>query len=207
MFIHTSRRTVASVDSDSVLASSIDIAETAETITDIPVTVWASPYSLGGSSVVWSSRFDSIRELDKAQATLLSSEQYLESLRQITTSFSDPQLETLAEVFLGAPPVEPAPYLTVLEACALPSHQREAIDWGLRLRGALAHGLGVPVSFAVTVFGKVGGMVWLVYHQDADSLQTANAKMLADERIPLLLDEASHFLQPDMSHLMMRRLN
>jgi hypothetical protein len=146
VFIHTSRRTVAKVDRDSALASSIDLAETAEAITDIPVTVWASPYSLDGSSIIWSSRVDSIRELHKAQARLLSATHYLESLRQLSVSFTARQFETLEEVFLGAPPAAPTPYLTVLQASAEPGHQRQAIDWGLRLRNGLGHGLGVPVT-------------------------------------------------------------
>ncbi len=195
------------VDIDSALGNSIDLAETVETITHVPVTVWASPYSLDGNSVVWSSRFGSIREMDDAQARLFSAKEYLETLQQMAMSFTDPHLETLVEVFLGTPPTEPAPYLTTLRAHARPGHQRQAIDWGLRLRASLARGIAVPVTFAVTVFGEVGGLVWLAYHRDADSLQTANTKMLADENLSALFDEGEQLIRSDMTLLMMRRLN
>ncbi len=194
-------------DTDSALSYSIDLAETVESITGVPVTVWASPYSLDGNSIVWTSRFESVREMDDAQANLLSAEMYRESLRQMPASFTDPHLETLAEVFLGPLPAEPAPFLTTLRAQARTGRRRQAIDWALRLRDNLAHGLGVPVTFNVTVFGEVGGLTWLAYHRDADSLQTANSKMLVDENTSVLFDEGEQLLQPGLTLLMMRRLN
>jgi hypothetical protein len=207
MFIHTTHRKMVDFDVDSALGHSLDLAETIEGITDVPVTVWASPYSPTGNSIVWSSRFDSIRELDNAQSGLFSANDYLEGLRRLSVSFSNPHFETLVEVFVGTPPSEPAPFLTTMRATARQGHQRQAIDWGLRLRDEFARGMGIPVTFALNVFGEVGGLVWLAYHRDADSLQTANSKMLADENIPFLLEEGDLLVRPDMTLLMLRRLN
>jgi hypothetical protein len=116
-------------------------------------------------------------------------------------------IDSLSQVIAGAPADKPTKYVSVVQAQAANSHQREAMEWGAELAIEAGKSLAIPVAFAVSVYGNYGGMSWISSNEDAAGLDDSRAKLMADESIQTLVDSGGHLVQSSATSILLRRIN
>ena len=207
MYIFSRQRSVNPASFRDAVGHAVGIAELVTDITGTEVFVWMSQFGPEGPAITWSSRVDSMSDLDTRSSQLMTSDAYAERIEEIDDSFTGAATDSLIEIVSGTLASTPTQYVAVTQALAAPGRIREAVAWGADLAEKASTTLDVPVAFGVGVYGPYGSMGWLAAHDDADSMDQSRAKMMADETLQTAIDDGGDLVQPHASQMLLRRLN
>ena len=66
--------------------------------------------------------------------------------------------------------------------------------------------LSLPVAFGVGVYGRYGSLGWITSYEDAETIEDARGKMMADAVLQSAIDDGSGNVQDDATNILLRRL-
>lgn len=197
MYIFTRIRTIDPGRDADAIAGGTDIAGFVSGVIDLDVHAWFTQFRPGGPALMWSTRFDTLEQLDNAWATLMADGEYHDRVAELDESFTGPIEDDLLQVVGGSPPKEPTPIVQLVQATAAPGHLRAAMHWGVDIAERFGRSLDVPTMFARSMYGRYGALTWGSYFEDAVAVEGTQSKFATDEMLQAAVDEGAHNCQPD----------
>jgi hypothetical protein len=158
-------------------------AEITKTVQDAGgvTSLWVGGPGWSAGTVAWSSLVDSFAAMEQMTDAVSSHAGYLSLLGQANEHMASLEPDVLLEIVHGAV-TSPAPvgsYVGGVSAMVNPDRAAEAMGWAVQVADAWTETTGVPVIVATLVAGPMGGVEWLARHDDAASIDAANAKVAA----------------------------
>ena len=84
--------------------------------------------------------------------------------------------------------------------------QQEAVAWGVDITEKASAALSLPVAFGVGVYGRYGSLGWITSYEDAETIEDARGKMMADAVLQSAIDDGSGNVQDDATNILLGRL-
>lgn len=160
--------------------------------------VWASMYSPGMGTVVWSSWFESLVELERISDKLATDGPYLQMLSNAAELFDGPVDDALLEPLVGAPdPSRSTQYVTAVRATPASGRFVEAATKGAELAERASTISGHPTMFLRSLTGTYGSAVWLTGFESIDQLESSERMLMEDQQWIEMIDSTSACFQED----------
>ncbi len=178
----TSRTAQAGNDLPGAIGFAVDIADTVENATGVPVSVWTGLYGAPMGTIVWSSQVESFATIASVGQKLEESADYLEKVAGAGASglFITGSLENrLANVVHQAGTPGAIEYVSTLTATTNLGRAADAMAFGVEMADFVNGLTGSAVSFAVNTFSTVGQVTWFAGYEDASAVDDAQAAIAA----------------------------
>ena len=166
-----------------------------------------SQYDPEGAAMIWSARFETMADIDDAFGRLMASDGYQDQVEALDGLFEGQATDTLIEILVGDLGDQgPAPFVSVIAATAANGRQQEAVAWGVDITEKASAALSLPVAFGVGVYGRYGSLGWITSYEDAETIEDARGKLMADAVLQSAIDDGSGNVQDDATNILLRRL-
>lgn len=160
--------------------------------------VWTSMYSPGTGTVVWSSWFESLVELERISDKLATDGPYLQMLTDASTLFEGPVDDALLEPLYGAPdPSRSTQYVSVVSATPASGQFVEGTMNGIKIAERATAITGVPTMFARAITGSYGSVCWITSCESIEEFESSEKMLMADEEWASLVDSSTSCYQED----------
>ena len=158
--------------------AAIEVAAMVTAKTDLPVSVFGARFGSPLNSVMWSARYESQVQMQRAQEQLLADTEYLEWVNTHSELFEVAASDRLTKIVSAALAATPKRFYTLLQATAISGRLGEAMAFGVRAQETTARLTGLATAFGAEVYGAVGSVVWLT---GADSMAELDAMVALRE--------------------------
>jgi hypothetical protein len=173
-------------------AWALGVTEKVNQISELEVSLWATVFSPGLGTLVWTAVVEELSQLEASEAKLLADPSYL-SLVEDGAKYSSGQaiddgLLNLVYPDPDAATIQPQ-YASVVAGVIAPGHTARAIEFGVEIAQAAKKATGCPTSFGAVVTGPYGGVEWLVMYESVEQMQKAGEALNADASFGELVDK------------------
>ncbi len=160
--------------------------------------VWTSMYSPGMGTIVWSSWFESLVELERISDKLATDGPYLHMLSDAVELFEGPVDDALLEPLFGAPdPARSTQYVSVVSATPASGRFIDATMKGIEIAERATAISSTPTMFARSITGTYGSVCWITSCESIEELESSEKLLMADEEWTSLVDSSSVCFQED----------
>jgi len=161
MYLFTRTSTVHENRVAEGLAFAAEAASKVKAITGVTVNVYNAQFGLPLGTVIWSSRYENHSELADVQAKLSIDPGYLELVKQGGSLFGK-VTDSLNSVLSSSGLTSPKPIYVVTEAVIANGKAAKATAFGVKAQEYVASKTGLATAFVAGVYGRFGGVGWLV---------------------------------------------
>ncbi|HTN99304.1 MAG TPA: hypothetical protein VL068_01410 [Microthrixaceae bacterium] len=175
-----------------------EVSHKVRELTNHPIQVWASMYSPGLGTVVWSSWFESLSDLERVSDKLTTDGPYLQMLATSAGLFEGTIDDALMEPVIGAPdPSRSYQYVSAVSAVPAAGSFIEAYTQGTAIAERASAVTGHQTMFMRSLTGSYGAVAWLTGFESIEELEISEAALTADSQWTELVDSVSSCFQDD----------
>jgi hypothetical protein len=206
MYIFGRTRTAAPAHTRAAMAIAVEAIDRAQQVMGLQFYAWTTLWSPGVGGLLWSTRVQSLEELQSATEKWAADGPTMDWIEQNDHVFEGPTNDVLTEVIHGAPTGEPGPFVTTVQAQWAPGKAAEAVAVGVEISDTFARLTGRSPIFGRSVTGPLAGVGWITSFPDLAAVEAGDAATNADAGWQELLDRASLCYLPGPTVTMLRRL-
>jgi hypothetical protein len=188
----------------------LEVTEQVNQITALGVSLYMQVWSPEFGRLAWSCFVSDLGVLEAANDKLLADDSFVSKVDQGAKLLVGGIDDSLAQILHGEPdPNRTAEYVTAVRAVCAHGKIQEGIAVGMEIAQKAEAITGVPTSFvsgATGVYGRVG---WLAGHENVQSIDAAQAALMADPSWLDLIDTKAgkaYSQTPSPTQVVFRRL-
>jgi hypothetical protein len=193
-----------------VMEWALSLTKRVNAVAEVPSTLWMSAMSPGMGSLAWSSVVSDLAIIEDTDAKLAADPGYMALVDQASALFSgesaDQMLMQLVHGDRDAASID-AHYAVSIRATLAPGSMREGTELGVDLAKRVKKVTGRPTSFAVSVTGDYGAVMWVSLAETIQQLQAANEALSTDAEFAKAIDkEAAKAYLPGATQTITRKV-
>jgi len=180
----------------------------ASTITGLEVSTWTTVASRDVGLVVWSVALDNVGQLEAANGRLAESGEYGDWVDAHDHLFDGTTEDSLIQVMHSA--IDPQRSVNVVfisTAVCANGKMAAAMQAGVEFAETITKISGLPTSFATTVTGAYGGVVWLGGAENMSEMEHGLSALNTDPSFVALVDQHGASFQPGTDVAWYQRLS
>jgi hypothetical protein len=179
-------------------------------ISSVPTSLWTSAMSPSMGTLAWTSVVSDLAVIEDTETKLAADPGYMALVDQATTLLStDPANQTLMQLVHGDPDAAriDGRYASTTRALLAPGSMAGGIELGVDLAQRVKKITGRPTSFAVSVTGDYGAVMWVSLAETIQQLQAANEALNSDAEFAKAVDnKASKAYMPGATQTISRKV-
>jgi hypothetical protein len=161
-------------------------------IGEVPSALWTSVMSPRMGTLAWTAVVSDLAVIEETEAKLSTDPGYLalveEAIPLLSTDPADQRVMQLVHADPDAASIN-AQYASTVTATLVPGESRKGIELGIDVAQRAKQITGRPTTFAVSVTGTYGEVMWVSLAETIQQLQAANEALDADEDFARSLDK------------------
>jgi hypothetical protein len=186
------------------------ITEKINQIGEVPSALWTSVMSPRMGTLAWTAVVSDLAIIEETEAKLSTDPGYLllvdEAIPLLSTEPADQRLMQLVHADPDAAGMD-ASYAATVTATLAPGSTRSGIELGVEIAQRAKQITGRPTTFAVSVTGPYGEVMWVTLAETIQQLQAANDALNADDDFTKSLDkDAAKAYLPNATQTISRKL-
>ena len=165
-----SRSTIASLGRQfDAIPAAVGIAEMVTKVTGHELNVFVARFGAPQGSVMWSTRAESLVELQGMTDKLMADSGYLEMIGSLDGLFMAPAEDRLGRVLTAPIDGAPSKYYGVTRAAMANGKQAEAIAFGVKTAEYIGKAIGTQSAFTKAAYGGFNDVTWITgFDTEAD---------------------------------------
>jgi hypothetical protein len=175
-----------------VMEWAIRMTEKINQIGEVPSALWTAAMSPAMGTLAWTAVVSDLAIIEETEAKLGTDPGYLALVEEAMPLLSaDAADQRLMQLVHSDPNVARGDvrYASTVRATLSPGSARRGIDLGVEIAQKAKQITGRPTSFAVSVTGAYGDVMWVSLAETIQQLQAADEALNADEEFSKRLDE------------------
>jgi hypothetical protein len=193
-----------------VMEWALSMTEKINQVSSVPTSLWTSAMSPAMGTLAWTSVISDLAVIEDTEAKLLADPGYMDLVDQATTLLSsDPANQALMQLVYGDPDAAGinAQYASTASATLAPGSMVAGIELGIEVAQRVKKISGRPTSFAVSVTGDYGAVMWVSLAETIQQLQAATEALNADADFAKMVDtKASKVYSPGTTQSISRKI-
>jgi hypothetical protein len=210
MYLYTTSVRSAIANPAKVTEWAIHMTEKINQVGEVPSSLWTSSMSPAMGTFAWTSVVDDLAIIEATEDKLGTDPGYLALVEEATDMFStDPANQQLLQLVHADPDAATldAHYASTVRAMLVPGAMRQGIELGVELAQRAKQVSGRPTSFAVSVTGGYGEVMWISLAENIRQVQAATEALNADEDFSKAVDkDAAKAYMPGATQTISRKL-
>ena len=174
-----------------VMEWALSMTEKINQISEVATSLWTSAMSPAMGTMAWTSVVSDLAVIEDTETKLAADPGYMDLVDQAAVLLStDPADQTLMQLVHGDPDAASinANYASTVRAALAPGSMVVGIELGVDLAQRAKKITGRPTSFAVSVTGDYGGVMWVSLSETIQQLQAGIEALNADADFAKLVD-------------------
>ena len=165
-----SRSTIASLGRQfDAIPAAVGIAEIVTKVTGHELNVFVARFGAPQGSVMWSTRTESLVELQGITDKLMADSGYLEMIESMDGLFMAPAEDRLGRVLTAPIDGAPSKYYGVTRAAMANGKQAEALAFGVKTAEYIGKAIGTQSAFTKSAYGGFNDVTWITgFDTEAD---------------------------------------
>jgi hypothetical protein len=193
-----------------VMDWAIRITEKINQIGEVPSRLWTAAMSPAMGTLAWTAVVSDLTIIEETEAKLSTDPGYLalveEAVPLLSSDAADQRLMQLIHADADAARGD-FQYASTVRAALAPGFMRRGIELGVEIAQTAKQITGRPTSFAVSVTGSYGDVMWVSLAENIQQLQAANEALNANEEFSKQLDkDASKAYLPGATQTISRKI-
>lgn len=193
-----------------VMEWALSMTEKINQISAVPSALWTSVMSPAMGTLAWTSVVSDLAIIEATEAKLAADPGYMALVDEATALLStDPADQMLMRLVHGdrdAASID-AHYASTVRATLAPGSMGAGIELGVDLAQRVKKITGRPTSFAVSVTGDYGAVMWVSLAETIEQLQAANEALDSDAEFSKAVDnEAGKAYLPGATQTISRKV-
>jgi len=193
-----------------VMEWAMRMTEKINQIGEVPSSLWTSAMSPAMGTLAWTAAVSDLAIIEETEAKLSTDPGYLalveEAIPLLSTDAADQRLMQLLHADPDAARGD-VRYASTVQAALAPGSMRRGIELGVEIAQKAKQITGRPTSFAVSVTGAYGNVMWVSLAETIQQLQAADEALNASEEFSEQLDtEAANVYLPGATQTISRKV-
>ena len=165
-----SRSTIASLGRQfDAIPAAVGIAEMVTKVTGHELNVFVARFGAPQGSVMWSTRIESLVELQGITDKLMADSGYLEMIGSLDGLFMAPAEDRLGRVLTAPIDGAPSKYYGVTRAAMANGKQAAALAFGVKTAEYIGKAIGTQSAFTKAAYGGFNDVTWITgFDTEAD---------------------------------------
>jgi hypothetical protein len=196
-----SRSTIAALGRQfDAIPAAIGIAEIVTKVTGQELNVFAGRFGAPQGSVMWSTRVDSMADLQGLTDKLMVDTGYLEMVESMNGLFMAPAEDRLGRVLTA--PIEGAvsKYYGVTSAAMTNGKQAEALAFGVKTAEYIGKAVGTQTAFTKSSYGGFNDVTWIIGFDTEADIDSFDDWQMTDSGYHDIMAEAGNLFVENSGH-------
>jgi hypothetical protein len=197
-----SRSTIATLGRQfDAIPAAVGVAQLVTEVTGHDVNVFAARFGAPLGSIMWSTRMESMVELQGMTDKLMADAGYLEMLESMDGLFMTPAEDRLSRVLTA--PIEGATskYYGVTRAAMANGKQAEAVAFGIKTAEYIGKSLGTMTAFTKAAYGGFNDVSWLIAYETEADVDAFEDWQMTDSGYHDIVAEAGDLFVENTGHI------
>lgn len=196
-----SRSTIAALGRQfDAIPAAVGVAELVTKLTGSDVNVFTGRFGAPQGSVMWTTRTESMVELQELTGKLMADAGYLEMLESMNGLFMAPAEDRLGRVLTGPIDAPSSKYYGVTRAAMSNGKQADAIAFGIKTAEYIGKSLGTQAAFSKSGYGGFNDVTWLVGFDSEADVDAFDDWQMSDSGYHDILAEAGDLFVENSGH-------
>ncbi len=196
-----SRSTIAALGRQfDAIPAAVGVAEMVTKLTGKDVNVFVGRFGAPQGSVMWSTRTESMVELQQVTDKLMADAGYLEMLDSMNGLFMAPAEDRLGRVLTGPVDTPTSKYYGVTRAAMLNGKQADAVAFGIKTAEYIGKSLGTQSAFTKSGYGGFNDVTWLVGFDSEADVDAFDDWQMSDSGYHDIIAEAGDLFVENSGH-------
>jgi hypothetical protein len=191
MYLYSTSARSGVADPVKVMEWALSMTEKINQISEVRTSLWTSAMSPAMGTMAWTSVVSDLAIIEDTEAKLAADPGYADLLGQATALLStDPADQTLMQLVHADPDAAgvDARYALTTRATLAPGSMVAGIELGVELAQKAKKITGRPTSFAVSVTGDYGAVMWVSMAETIQQLQASIEALNSDTDFAKAID-------------------
>jgi hypothetical protein len=196
-----SRSTIAALGRQfDAIPAAVGVAQLVTKVTGHEVNVFTARFGAPLGSVTWSTRTESMVELQGITDKLMADSGYLEMLESMNGLFMAPAEDRLSRVLTA--PIEGATskYYGITRAAMANGKQADAVAFGIRTAEYIGKSLGTMSAFTTSAYGGFNDVSWIVAFDAEADVDAFDDWQMSDSGYHEIVAEAGDLFVENSGH-------
>ena len=196
-----SRSTIAALGRQfDAIPAAVGVAEIVTKLTGKDLNVFVGRFGAPQGSVMWSTRTESMVELQQVTDKLMADAGYLEMLESMNGLFMAPAEDRLGRVITGPMDAPTSKYYGVTRAAMRNGKQADAVAFGIKTAEYIGKSLGTQSAFTKSGYGGFNDVTWLVGFDSEADVDAFDDWQMSDSGYHEILAEAGDLFVENSGH-------
>jgi hypothetical protein len=193
MYLYSTALRPRAANPAKVMDWAIRMTEKINQIGEIPSSLWTATMSPAMGTLAWTSVVPDLAIIEDTETKFAADAAYMSLIDEATTLLTgsepaDQQLMQLVHADADAAHMD-VQYASTVRAMLAPGEARRGIELGVELAQQVKQITGRPTSFAVSVTGDYGGVMWVSLAETIQQVQAATEALDANEGFAETVDK------------------
>jgi hypothetical protein len=196
-----SRSTIATLGRQfDAIPAAVGVAQMVTKLTGHEVSVFTARFGAPQGSVMWSTRTESMAELQESTDKLMADAGYLEMLESMNGLFMAPAEDRLSRVLTAPIGDATSKYYGVTRAAMTNGKQADAVAFGVKTAEYIGTSLGTTSAFTKSAYGGFNDVSWIVAFDSPADVDAFDDWQMSDSGYHDILAEAGGLFVENSGH-------
>jgi hypothetical protein len=196
-----SRSTIAALDRElDAIPPAIGVAELVTKLTGHEISVFTARFGAPLGGVMWSTRVESMVDLQAITDKLMADQGYLDMLESMRGLFMAPAEDRLGRVLTGPIDAPRSKYYGVTRAAMTNGKQADALAFGVRTAEYIGTAFGTQSVFTKSAYGGFNDVTWIVGFDSEADVDAFDDWQMTDSGYHEILAEAGDLFVENSGH-------
>lgn len=196
-----SRSTIAALGRQfDAVPAAVEIAEIVTKLTGNEVNVFIPRFGAPQGSVMWSSRVESLVELQSHADKMTADAGYLEKLASMDGLFMAPADDRFSRMLTGPTDAPTSKYYGITRAAMMNGKQADALAFGVKTAEYIGKSLSTQSAFTKSVFGGFNDVAWIVGYDSESDVDAFDDWQMSDSGYHDIVAEAGGLFVENSGH-------
>ncbi|HUV19248.1 MAG TPA: hypothetical protein VMW33_12275 [Ilumatobacteraceae bacterium] len=197
-----SRSTIAALGRQfDAIPAAVGVAQLVTKVTGHEVNVFAARFGAPQGSVMWSTRVESMTELQGITDKLMADSGYLEMLESMNGLFMAPAEDRLSRVLTAPIDGATSKYYGVTRAAMANGKQADAVAFGIKTAEYIGKSLGTMTAFTKAAYGGFNDVSWLIAFDTEADVDAFEDWQMTDSGYHDIVAEAGDLFVENTGHI------
>jgi hypothetical protein len=202
MFLYTRRATLKNGNTRKAMDFALKITEKANKVSGLDVSLYSEVYSPNAGALVWSAFVPDLATLEAGTDKLQGDDGFVKLIDEGAAFVQEGIADGLSMLVSGTPdPNRTVNYATVVQTACSNGNIGHGIEVGIEIAQRAEKITGVPTLFMATVTGPYSGVAWITGVADIQSVEAAQAALVADVSFGEFIDQEAGGVYTDDENL------
>lgn len=204
-----SRSTIAALGRQfDAVPAAVGVAELVTKLTGHEINVFTARFGAPQGSVMWTTRSESLVELQGMTDKLMADSGYLEMLESMNGLFMAPAEDRLGRVLAGPTDATTSRYYGVTQAAMANGRQADALAFGVRTAEYIGSATGAPSMFTKASYGGFNDVAWIMGFDSESDVDAFDDWQMTDSGYHDIVAEAGGlFVENSGQTMLIEKLN